>query len=85
MIHGRGIEQRDIDQGRPLVVVNEALARRLWTEPDPVGRTLMVDGKPFEVVGIVRYEGLRAGGETAQPYLFCSDAGGDSRGASSCE
>ena len=31
VIQGRGIEQRDIDQGRPLVVVNEALARRLWT------------------------------------------------------
>ena len=35
VIHGRGIEQRDIDQGRPLVVVNEGLARRLWPEQDP--------------------------------------------------
>ena len=75
VIHGRGIEQRDIDQGRPLVVVNEALARRLWATQDPVGRTLMVDGKSFEVVGIMRYEGLRAGGETGHPYLFSSDTG----------
>ena len=81
VLHGRGIEQRDIDQGRPLVVVNEALARRLWTEQNPVGRTLMVDGRPFEVVGIVRYEGLRAGGETARPYLFCSDTGGRQQGS----
>ena len=75
MIQGRGIEQRDIDQSRSVVVLNEALAVRLWAEQDPVGRTLMVDGNPSEVVGIVRYEGLRAGGETAHPYLFCSDTG----------
>jgi hypothetical protein len=81
VIHGRGIEQRDIDQGRPLVVVNEALARRLWTEQDPVGRTLMVDGRPFEVVGVVRYQGLRAGGDTARPYLFCSDSGRRQQGS----
>ena len=58
VLQGRGIEQPDIDQGRPVVVVNEALARALWTEKNPVGCTLMVDGKPFEVAGIVRYEEL---------------------------
>ena len=41
----------------------------------------MVDGKPFEVVGIVRYEGLRAGGETAHPYLFGSDTGRRQQGS----
>jgi ABC-type antimicrobial peptide transport system permease subunit len=33
----------------------------------------MVRGRPFEVVGVVRHQGLRAGGDTARPYLFCSD------------
>ena len=75
VIRGRGIEQRDIDQSRPLVVINEALSERLWATQDPVGRTLMMDGQPFEIVGVVHYEGLRAGGETANPYLFCSDTG----------
>ena len=81
VIRGRGIEQRDIDRRRPLVVVNEALAVRLWAEQDPVGRTLMVDGRPFEVVGIVRYKGLRAGGDTALPYLFSSDSGRRQQGS----
>ena len=73
VLRGRGIEGRDIDQSRRVVVVNEALAHRLWTEQDPVGRTLMVGGTSFEVVGIAHYEGLRAGGDTAHPYLFSSD------------
>ena len=73
VLHGRGIETRDIDQARPVVVINEALAGRLGIERNAVGRTLMVSGRRFEVVGIARYQGLRAQGDTARPYLFCSD------------
>ena len=86
VLYGRGIEQRDIDLGRPLVVVNEALARRLWTERNPVGRTLMVDGRPFEVAGIVRYEGLRARRRDSPARISSAPTqAGDSRGVSSCE
>jgi predicted permease len=81
VLHGHGIEQRDVDQRRSLVVVNEALAHRLWPEQSPVGRTVMVDGKPFEVAGIVRYQGLRPGGETARSYLFGSDPGRRQQGS----
>lgn len=73
VIRGRGIEQQDIDRNRRIVVVNEALARRLWPEQDPIGRPVMVDGSPFEVAGIVRFQGLRALGDTSHPYLFRSD------------
>lgn len=81
VIHGRGIEQRDIDQGRALAVVNEALARRLWASEDPVGRSLLVGGRPFDVVGVVQYEGLREGGETSRPYLFGSTTGRQTQGS----
>jgi len=81
VLHGRGFDERDVEQRRSLAVVNEALARRLWTDADGVGRTLLVNGRPFEVAGIVRYEGLRAGGDTARPYLFCSNTGGRQQGS----
>jgi ABC-type antimicrobial peptide transport system permease subunit len=81
VILGRGIEQRDIDQSQPVAVVNEALARRLWATEDPIGRALLVDGRSFAVVGVVRYEGLREGGETSRPYLFGSDAGRRTQGS----
>ncbi len=81
VLHGRGFDERDVEQRRSLAVVNEALARRLWTDADAVGRTLLVNGRPFDVVGIVRYEGLRAGGDTARPYLFCSSAGRRQQGS----
>jgi predicted permease len=70
---GRGVLQRDVDEKRRVAVVNQALAQRLWSEADPVGRTLLVRDKPHSVVGVVRYAGLRASGTLDQPYLFCSD------------
>jgi predicted permease len=73
LAYGRGVLPRDLDQRRPVAVVNEALARRLWPGGDPVGRTLMVRGKPFDVIGVAHYEDLRAGGDTNRPFLFCSD------------
>jgi hypothetical protein len=76
VLRGRGVDSRDSDQDRRVAVVNEALAQRLWPEQNPVGRTLLVGGSPFEVVGIARYEGLRPGGDTTRPYLFCFDPAG---------
>jgi len=80
-LRGRGIEQHDIDRGRALVVMNEALVRLLWTDQDPLDRTLIVDGQPFDVIGIVHYAGLRAGGDAEQPYLFRSDVGRRQQGS----
>lgn len=75
VISGRGIEQRDIDNKHPVVVVNEALARRLWPNQDAVGRTLTIDGSTFEIAGVVHYEGLREEGDATRPYVFASDSG----------
>jgi predicted permease len=79
VIDGRAIDQRD--HKRPVVVINEALARRLWPGQRAVGRTLMVDGSALEVAGVVRYEGLRAAGDTARPFLFSSDIGKRQQGS----
>ena len=47
----------DNEPSRPLVaVVNEAMARRLWPEASPVGRTFRLnqpDAEPIEVIGVV--------------------------------
>jgi hypothetical protein len=50
--------------------VNEALASQLWPGGEAVGRTLVVDGRPHEVVGIVRYADIRPSGEAPAPFLF---------------
>jgi predicted permease len=50
---GREFTNRDTPAGPRVALVNEVLARRLWSTIDVVGRTVMLDGKPFHVVGVV--------------------------------
>jgi putative ABC transport system permease protein len=46
----------DIDRTRPVVVISDSLARRLWAKGDPVGRRIHlgdVDRPGYDVIGVV--------------------------------
>lgn len=43
----------DLEQKRRVLFLGNAIAERLFGEEDPVGRTVMVDGLPFTVVGVM--------------------------------
>lgn len=54
VLAGREFTARDT-QSTPLVaLVNEAMASRLWSTLNVVGRTVLLDGKSFQIVGVVR-------------------------------
>jgi MacB-like periplasmic core domain len=38
IVRGRGIERRDVEREEPVVVVNDALARMVFADQDPIGR-----------------------------------------------
>jgi len=43
------------DAGRPVVVINEAMARLYWPNENPIGKTILVDrSEGREVVGVMR-------------------------------
>lgn len=54
---GRRFTASDDSTGAPVVIINEAMARRYWPGTDPIGRSLRFafDGKPLDraVVGVV--------------------------------
>ncbi len=55
LVGGRFIEARDDQNADPVVVINEALARRLWPGEDPIGRQVANYSEiPATVVGVVR-------------------------------
>ncbi len=75
---GRGIEERDHAASPPVVLINEAMARRYWPGENPLGRRIRIlrRGEPAfrEIVGIVgdiRHEGLHL---EAQPEMYVSIA-----------
>ena len=60
---GREFTDRDTVATPPVALVNEALARRLWSTIDVVGRTVRLGGKSFAVVGVVANYRLHRAGE----------------------
>ncbi|HVT16726.1 MAG TPA: ABC transporter permease [Thermoanaerobaculia bacterium] len=57
VLKGRGFTERDREDAPPVVILDEAMARRYWPDEDPLGKRLMIPGvKPVyrEIVGVVR-------------------------------
>jgi predicted permease len=51
---GRVLSAADRAGGERVAVVNEALARALWPDADPLGQSLITNQKDWRVVGVVR-------------------------------
>ena len=69
ILKGRAIDERDKENTKPVAVINETMARRYWSGRDPIGGTIRVGNKVYEVVGVARdgkYGRLR---EKPGPYL----------------
>ena len=67
---GREFSDFDLPSKPPVVMINDAMARRFWPGQDPVGRAIQIDKKAYQIVGVVetgRYVNIH---ETGQPYLF---------------
>jgi predicted permease len=71
LVSGRTFEQKDFADHKPVVIVNQQLARKFWPGEDPVGKFLhlgnsaTVKVEVIGVVGDVRNEGLRQESGTA--------------------
>jgi macrolide transport system ATP-binding/permease protein len=52
LLEGREFGEQDRQGSPPVAIVNEALAHRLVSIGSAVGRTLWVDGRPFQIVGV---------------------------------
>ena len=70
LVRGREFNARDTVQSPPVAVVSAALARRLWPSRGAIGSTVVVDGKPRQVVGIAEDVPWQPRGEPLRPYVF---------------
>jgi len=67
---GRDFAERD-REGAPLVAIaSETLARTLWNTTAVVGRTLTMDGKPVEIVGVAADTRYRGVNEPFRPVAY---------------
>jgi predicted permease len=67
---GREFTEFDRPSTAPVVIINDAMARRFWPGQNAAGKALQIGRKDYQIVGVVeagRYSHLH---ETLQPYLF---------------
>jgi predicted permease len=70
VIEGRDFVSRDDAAAPRVAIVNQVLARRLWPDGSPLGRRILFQGDPLEVVGVVgegRYYSIM---DTSRPLVF---------------
>ena len=56
--HGRNLCQLDLDEAKRVCVIGKVIVDRLWPElPNfsPIGETILLNNRPFTVVGIFEY------------------------------
>ena len=54
---GRHLIQADIDQARPVAVIGTDLVDAFFGTREPIGREVLLDGRPFKVVGVAEKKG----------------------------
>ena len=81
---GRTFTDADREERALVVLVNEALARRVWPDQSPVGERLMVQGESREVIGLVGNiveDVFLAQTEGAEPIIYLPQAQSAQRNA----
>jgi hypothetical protein len=54
MQQGRDFDTHDNGAAPNVAIVNEDMARKYWPNGDAMGHSVMVSGKPWQIVGVVR-------------------------------
>jgi predicted permease len=72
LLAGREFNESDRPAGAPVVIVNDVMARRFWPDQNSLGKSIQIDKKRYQVIGVVKAGTYVSLHETAQPYLFLS-------------
>lgn len=73
LVRGRGFTDQDRQGAPPVVVVNEAFARKFWGDAEPLGKRLSISGDAgpwLEVIGVARDGKYVSITESPRPYVF---------------
>lgn len=62
LVEGRDLTVEDVQRGARVALMGDKPARELFGDESPVGRTFLMSGVPFTVVGLMQYRGMSGGG-----------------------
>ena len=72
VLEGRDFAVSDRRGAQKVAIVNDVLAKQVWPEGNVAGRTVVLNGEPHVVVGVVRDAQYYAAGEAPRRQVFFS-------------
>jgi predicted permease len=72
ILEGREFTPDDDEKAPRVLIVDQTAARRYWPGQDPLGRKLMVWGRPFTVAGVVKNSTHTFVNESPEPMVYMS-------------
>jgi predicted permease len=70
LLSGRAFSDADRADTIPVVIVNQTLARSLWPNQDPLGRSVMIDGRAYQVVGVSHDTQYHTQNQSPPPFVY---------------
>jgi len=67
---GRNLSQEDVKVGRKVVVIGHDIANELFPWIDPIQRTIKIDGRKFNVIGVMEDKSSSFGGRYNQYMII---------------
>ncbi|MEJ2218314.1 MAG: ABC transporter permease [Gemmatimonadota bacterium] len=74
ILSGRGFTDQDNADGRPVLIINQHMAKRFWPSQDAIGKIVHAMGADREVVGVVANGKYRSLGEPQLDYMYFAEA-----------
>src|ERR1700735_1606802 len=70
ILEGREFTLSDDEKAPSVLIVDQTAAKRYWPGQDPLGKRLMVWGRPFTVVGVARNSTHTFVNESPEPMVY---------------
>ena len=74
MLQGRYINEPDQQEGRKVIVIADDARDKLFGSIDPIHQWLQVNGVPFEVVGVYKFESNQGQNQRSKVFIPLSTA-----------
>jgi putative ABC transport system permease protein len=70
ILKGRHFSSSDTANAPKVVLISETMARRFWPNQDPLGHSLRIEKKDYEIIGVVEDVKINQIHESPEPYMY---------------